>query len=506
MAFPWPWRKKAAGTLSPVGGGRGWVTIFDWTPGSFQQDAAPVNTDKVLANWAVYACLTLIAQDVGKISLRLVEEDADGIWVRVNSPAFSPVLRKPNAYQTRQQFIESWILSKLGPAGNAYVLKVRDNRGVVVAMHVLNPYLVTPMVAPDGSVFYALGQDELATIDRDIPAIPASEIIHDRASCLRHPLVGVSPIYAVGLAAMQGQSIQENAEQFFRNRSMPGGIITAPTQIDMATAERIKKEFNARYTGDNAGKTAVLGDGLKYEAQSVNARDSQLIEQLGITAKMVCSAYHVPPFKIGLESLPAGQKVEDMNRVYYADCLQTLFEAIEALLDDGLGLTAASRPFGAEFDLDDLLRMDTPTLVKTISDGIGAGAMAPNEGRKKLNLSPVSGGESPYLQQQNYSLDALARRDAQADPFGSSAAAPASDPSGDVQRSVVARVAQLPSLCDSVVKASTRAADVRADFAASIAELEQRLEAKIMMPVAPVRDRQGRLVGAKRVESLEQDC
>lgn len=401
---------KQAGTLSPIGGGRGWVTIFDWKPGAWQQNATPINTDRVLAHWAVYACLTLIAQDVGKIGLRLVEQDGDGIWNKVNSPAFSPVIRKPNRYQTRQQFIESWILSKLGPAGNTYALKVRDNRGVVTGLHVLNPYLVVPLVAPDGSVFYQLGQDDLATVSRDIPALPASEIIHDRAACLFHPLVGVSPIYAIGLAAMQGLSIQENAESFFRNRSMPGGIITAPTEIDDTTAERIKKQFNERYSGENAGKTAVLGDGLKYEPQAVNARDSQLIEQLGITAKMVCSAYHVPPFKIGLENLPAGQKVEDMNRVYYSDCLQTLFESIEALLDDGLGLTMTSRPLGAEFDLDDLLRMDTPTLVKALTDAVKGTIMAPNEARLRMNLPPVAGGAAPMSQQQNWTLEQLAER------------------------------------------------------------------------------------------------
>jgi hypothetical protein len=43
--------------------------------------------------------------------------------------------------------------------------------------------------------------------------------------------------------------------------------------------------------------------------------------------------------------------------------------------------------------------------------------MSPNEGRAKFDLKPVTGGESPYLQQQNYSLEALAKRDAQADPF-----------------------------------------------------------------------------------------
>ncbi|MNF05849.1 hypothetical protein D3C80_2056750 [compost metagenome] len=48
------------------------------------------------------------------------------------------------------------------------------------------------------------------------------------------------------------------------------------------------------------------------------------------------------------------------------------------------------------------------------------GIMSPNEQRKKLDLKPVAGGNSPMLQQQNYSLEALAKRDAQADPFGTS--------------------------------------------------------------------------------------
>lgn len=43
--------------------------------------------------------------------------------------------------------------------------------------------------------------------------------------------------------------------------------------------------------------------------------------------------------------------------------------------------------------------------------------MAPNEGRYRLNLPPVDGGESPMIQVQNYSLAALAKRDAQSDPF-----------------------------------------------------------------------------------------
>lgn len=399
---------------------RGWFTIFDWKSGAWQQDAEPVNMSRAEANWAVWACRTLIAADLGKVRCKLMERGENGIRREIFSPAFSPVLKKPNTYQTWQKFIESWLLSKTGPCGNTYVLKIRDNRNVVVQMHVLNPYCVTPLISPNGSVFYRLGEEWLAGLENEIPAAPASEIIHDRGPCLFHPLVGISPLYAAALAAQQGLSIQGNSEQFFRNKSMPGGIITAPTPISDTTAERLKREWNARYSGDNAGKTAVLGDGLTYQPLNVNARDAQLTDQLLLTAKMICSAYHVPPFKIGIEALPAGQKVEDMNRIYYSDCLHSYMKSIEDLLDEGLGLSVSARDLSTDIDELELLKMDFASLADTLVKLNDGTIMTPNEARAQIDLPPKPGGDALYKQQQEYSLEALQKRDAQDDPFGTS--------------------------------------------------------------------------------------
>jgi hypothetical protein len=65
-----------------------------------------VRAETLLTFHAVYACVTRIAQDIGKLRIKLVEQDSDGIWTEVSSPAFSPVLRKPNSYQNRIKFVE----------------------------------------------------------------------------------------------------------------------------------------------------------------------------------------------------------------------------------------------------------------------------------------------------------------------------------------------------------------------------------------------------------------
>ena len=426
-------RRKAAPPLQGVND-RGWLTVFDSFRGAWQANVT-VDREAVLAQTTVFACITLIASDIAKLGLRLVERAAGGIWQPASSPAFGPVLAKPNRYQTRQQFIESWVLSKL-THGNTYALKERDARGVVVRLYVLDPSRVQPLVAPDGSVFYQLHDDHLSGLPVGLPAVPASEIIHDRWNCLFHPLVGLSPIFACGLAATQALKIQHNSAAFFQNMSRPSGILSAPAAISDETAQRLKDHWDKNFTADKIGTVAVLGDGLKYEAMTISAADSQLVEQLKMSAEQVCSAFHVPAYMVGAAPAPAYNNIQALNQQYYSQCLQSLIEAIEAGLDEGIGLGAVNgRELATMFDIDDLLRMDTATMTASLRDQVGAGITSPDEARRKLNLPPVAGGGTPYLQQQNYSLAALARRDAQDDPFGSAAPgpAPAPEPGADAE-------------------------------------------------------------------------
>lgn len=409
-------------TLSGVDSGRGWFSLFrsdsDTYTGSWQQDAEIVG-DSLLKFSPVYACMTLIAGDMGKIAVKLMKQDADGLWgdAPPNS-AHSPLLRKPNHYQTRQQFIQSWVISKL-LHGNAYILKHRDDRNVVKAMYVLDPNRVTPLIAEDRSVFYELQRDDLSGLPGNYPAVPAREIIHDRMEELFHPLVGISPLYAAQMATSQGLRIQRNSDRFFRNMSRPGGMLTAPGNIPDETAHRLKAEFEQNFSGEKIGRLFVGGDGLEYKAMAATAEASQLVEQLGLSAQQVCTAFHVPAYMVGVGPLPTYDNASVMSQEYYDRCLQKLFNAIEDLLDDGLGLFPLG--YRTEFDIEDLLRMDQMRQVEMLTKASGGAVMTPNEGRRKLGLPPKTGGDDLWKQHQDHSLKALSERDASSDPFGKAA-------------------------------------------------------------------------------------
>jgi len=408
-----PARRKA-GVPSVVGDrGNWWLPVIrEPFTGAWQRNQ-DLSAETVLTNAAVYACLERISSDIAKCRLRLVEQDNNDIWKEVESPAFSPVLRKPNSWQNRIQLIENWVLSKL-TAGNAYILKGRDARGLVVSLNVLDPAGVRVMVTPVGDVYYDLSRDNISGIEGHI-LVPASEIIHDMMTVKFHPLNGVPPLIAATGPATQGLNIQTTSAKFFKNNATPGGVLSAPGEIKEATAKRLREYWQTQFSGDNAGRIAVLGDGLKFEPMAATAESSQLAEQLGLSAKMVASAFGIPAYMVGAEAPPSYNNIEALNQQYYSQCLQKHFEQIELCLDEGLGLIDAG--YGSEFDLDNLLRMDTAAMISSEAEAVGAGIKTPNEARKRLNLGPMEGGDTPYLQEQNYSLSALSKRDAMDNPW-----------------------------------------------------------------------------------------
>lgn len=416
---------RSKSVLSSVpGSGRGW---FPWVSepytGAWQRNDE-LKTKDVLCSPIVYACITLIANDIGKLRARLVKKDDNGIWseVETSSPFWLP-LRNPNRYQNHIQFKQWWMMSKLR-FGNTYALKERDNAKRVVRLYVLDPCRVTPMVSDDGSVFYQLSQDNLAGVPEASITVPASEIIHDRMNCLYHPLVGISPLYAAAIAAGIGIKIQRNVASFFGNSSTPSGILIAPGNITPENAKSLKESWEAGYSGTNSGKVAVLGDNMRFEPMSQKATDSQLIETMQWSDERICSVFHVPAYKVGVGDTPSYNNIEALDRAYYSSCLQTPIEEMEACLDDGLGLDGVTR--GVDLDLDGLMRMDSKTQMETIGEGIQAKAYTINDGRKKLNLPPIDGGDTVYMQLQDLPISEVKDNKI---PSAQGETAPASQPS-----------------------------------------------------------------------------
>ena len=433
-------RSQLASVLSPVTPRTGswWPVVHEPYTGAWQLND-PLTVETALSNPSVFGVVSRISGDIGKIAPPLLlEQDADGFWAETTNSAYTPVLRRPNRYQTPQQFYEQWVLSKL-LHGNTYVLKDRDERGVVKALYILDPLRVKILEAPDGSIYYELQANTLAGLaaDQTPVVVPARELIHDRWHCHPHPLVGMSPLYALAGAVSQASAIQASSTAFFGNGARTPFAVIAPTKLDPESAARMKAEA----VKFQSSGTMVADLGIKIEPLPTSAADTQLIAQLGWTEETICKVFGMPISILNSAKQPPYANAEASQLQYKSQCLEPHLVSIAATLGEGLEL-----PLYLTLEFDDtlLIWMDTTTRTNAAKTAISAG-MSVNEVRDTYyGLGPVPGGELPYLQQQYYSLAALAERDAApaATPATPTPPAPPEDPSEEAVAATVGELAQ----------------------------------------------------------------
>lgn len=402
------------GTWGPLGGlpalSHGYV--HEPFPGGWQRNVDNACHPSIIAFSAVYACVYIISSDIAKLPICVKNLNPDGSSEdAVNNP-YHRLMWKPNAFQTRMDFIQYFLVSAL-LTGNAYAWKERDAKNQTSALYPLNPNNVQVLVADSGDIFYKVKRDKLSGVTRqpngkligeDFVILPASEIIHHRLMCLEHPLIGSSPLYAAATSASVGASIIMQSGTFFRNQSRPSGMLVAPGRITKESALQMKQAWEENYSGGQMGRTAVLGNGLTWQPITITAGDAQLIEQLKWSKEDVATVFRVPLFL-----LAGGQNVtynnsEQLMRGYYSGCLQYHIEALEMRFDDAFGLPNNQE---IEFDLMPLLRTEMNTRFESYSKAVSSGFKTLNEVRKLEGDKPIKGGDEPLVQKQYVPLSML---------------------------------------------------------------------------------------------------
>lgn len=348
----------------------------------------------------VEAGVSLIAGDISTLPCMPYESLEDGSWRLLKTHAAFRLMRKPNHYQTISDFLNYMIRSVL-LWGNAYAWVDRNRRGEPMAIYPVSPRSVMPAVAPDGSVFYSIMFDDLMRDeggDLEETLVPAGDIFHHRIMYDRHPLKGVSPLYAIGDAAALNSSIAQNMAAFHKNAARPSGILQTPAGLKPEARERLRDQLRRQFTGANAGGTIVLDFEMKYQQVSMSASESQATQLLEYSIEEVARALRIPRHMLLLDSGGSTQNIETSMRLYHTHALRPHIVNIEMRLNDLFGFDGVSRRF--QFDVQQLFRAEITHRIDALSKGIQNGIMTPNEARISEGLAPIDGGENLYLQRQ----------------------------------------------------------------------------------------------------------
>ena len=349
-----------------------------------------------VGNTAVEACVGQYARTIGMLPVVHYKDMSNGGKQPVKNSIVTKVLRKPNAYQNRTDFMNNLIRAELFE-GNGYAVALRDGDFKISELHLLPPKSTTHYVDPDTQdIYYHVGQQSL--IKNSELLIPARDILHVRMQTSgSDPLKGETPMMSGLLAASAGTSIQKHNAALFKNMAKPVGTLNTELELSKEQIVALREKWNEQAAGINTGGTPILSHGLKYQPMTTNATDSEMIAFYKLTVADIARIYGIPQALIGIMESSTFSNVETLLNMWVATSLGFMVDHIELALEDLFDLPSDEH---INFNLDYMLRGDLENRMAAYSKGIMSGVYSINEARSKEGLPAVEGGDNPRVQMQ----------------------------------------------------------------------------------------------------------
>lgn len=355
-----------------------------------------VNPQTAMQAAAVYSCVQVLAQSIAMLPVNLYQKLGDGSKKTAEDhPLFTLLHDQPNNYQTSIEFWEMMVAS-LCLRGNAYAYVNRVGTGKIIELLPLHPDMVRTEMGSDFVLRY-----QVTLPDGTFRHFVNGEIFHIRGLTLNGWL-GISPIAyareAIGLAL----ATEKFGGQLFKNGAKMGGVLEHPGQLGQEAYDRLKKTFDEAYTGENAHKTAILEEGMKFSKVTMTADDSQFLETRKYQRSEIAAIFRVPPHMIGDLERATFSNIEQQSLEFVNFTLMPWLTRIEKAIKRDLLQGKDKQKYTAKFNVASLLRGDASARSQYYHNGILDGWLTRNEARQSesdlgIVLNPIEGLDIPLM-------------------------------------------------------------------------------------------------------------
>lgn len=368
--------------------GRAWWSDFWYSdPGHSTGAGVRVNADSVMGIPAVYACTTIISEDIAKVPLQMFEDMGDkGRRRASNHPIDDVISEEPNPYQTGIEFKEMMqAFALLRKFGLAEILP--GPRGAVDTLWPLHPDLIREersLVTGMPRYIYRDPKNNFAE----------RTILSDEAFVIRGKLSRSVLDYAKDSLGLE--LAMDRYQGFLFSRGVKAqGAVTVPKPFANDTIRRGVRKGLDEYSigGSRAGRPLLLEDGMTWQNVSISNHDAQYDAIRTAGLRQVCRWFRMQPSKVADLADYHYATIEAENINYVTDTL--LSHAIrweQAIRRDLIG---NKTKFYARLNLDALLRGDTKSRADAHAIAVQWGWLTRNEVRALENRNPIKGLDEP---------------------------------------------------------------------------------------------------------------
>lgn len=349
-----------------------------------------VNERSAMQLTAVYACVRILAEGVAGLPLHLYKCSKNGSREKaVDHPLYFLLHDEPNPEMTSFVFRET-LMTHLLLYGNCYCQIIRDGRGQVTALYPLMPNQMSVDRDEKGQLYYTYlrSGEEADTMKKGTVYLLPEDVLHIPALGF-DGLVGYSPIAMAKNSIGMGLACEEYGAKFFANGAAPSGVLEHPGTIKDIT--RLRESWNAIYGGSkNAGKVAILEEGMHYSPISISPNEAQFLETRKFQVDEIARIFHVPPHMIGDLERSTFSNIEQQSLEFVKYTLNPWVCRWEQALTRSLLSPKEKREYSIKFNVDGLLRGDYQSRMNGYAVGRQNGWMSANDIRGLENLDRIS--------------------------------------------------------------------------------------------------------------------
>ena len=348
---------------------------------------------------AVYACVRILSEAIAGLPLHLYHyKDDGGKEKALKHPLYLLLHDEPNPEMSSFVFRET-LMTHLLLWGNAFAQIIRNGKGEVVALYPLMPNKMTVSRDESGQLYYTYqkSQEELPKDNAYTVVLHSSDVLHIPGLGF-DGLVGYSPIAmaknAIGLAI----ATEEYGAKFFANGATPGGLLEYPGTVK--DPDRVRESWNKGFSGSqNAGKVAILEEGMKYTPISIAPEQAQFLETRKFQINEIARIFRVPPHMVGDLEKSSFSNIEQQSLEFVKYTLDPWVVRWEQSIQRTLLKPEEKEQYFVKFNLEGLLRGDYQSRMNGYAIGRQNGWMSANDIRELENLDriPAEEGGDLYL-------------------------------------------------------------------------------------------------------------
>mgnify|MGYP000902562331 CR=1 FL=1 len=338
----------------------------------------------------VRTVVDFLARNLAQIGLHLFRRVSDTDRERVTDHPLAKLIGRPNPRMTQYRFVDS-LVHDVGIYDVACFAKLKADDGSR-SLFRLPPAMLSP-----------IGESWL-----DLEGVKLKGTRGSREFALDDVLLfrgysptgvwGTPPMETLRQILLESWNASTYRSQLWSNGARFAGIIERPKEAKWSPTarEQFRGDWNGLYTGDGpgAGGTPILEDGMKFVPNAITPQQAEYTAARKLTREEAAAAYHVPLPMVGILEHATFSNIKEQHQQLYQDCLGPWLvmlqqELVLQLVPDFTG----TDEMYFEFNLDAKMRGSFEEQAGVMQTMVGGPVMTRNEGRARLNLPRLEGGD-----------------------------------------------------------------------------------------------------------------